>query len=331
MEWDLESEEIFLSILNRLPTAKEVELGLKAIKDGEADHASQVAEFLPKKKAFDDYQAALDARQAAWEASLANAPTWEAMPASKASSVGKAKFNINAKDHSVLVNGPNPLKDTYTVTFTTKLKNVTALRLEVLSDPALPGKGPGRADNGNFVLQAFTVNAAASDKLTSMKPVALHKAVATLSQPTFDVGNAIDNNPTSGWAIANGIGNTQSALFEVKEAIKNESGTTFTVTFSMQFGQKHTIGKFRLSATNDVQPKLADGVPANLRALLAVPAAQRTDAQKTELLNTHRSRDAEYLRLAGTVVLPPPADKRVTGAQDLAWALINTEGFLFNH
>ncbi len=324
-------EEIFLSILNRLPTAKEVELSLKAIKAGEADHATQVAEYQPKLKAFKDHETALDARQAAWETSLSTAPVWEAMPASKASSVGKAKFNINAMDHSVLVNGPNPEKDTFTVTFTTKLKHVTALRLEALSDPALPGKGPGRADNGNFVLQEFTVKAADSDKPTLIKPVALHKAVATLSQPTFEVGNAIDNNPTTGWAIANGIANSQSALFEVKEAIKSETGTTFTVTFSMQFGQKHTLGKFRVSATNDVQPKLADGVPANLRALLAIPSEKRTEAQKTELRNTHRARDGEYLRLAGTIALPPPADKRVTGAQDLAWALINTEGFLFNH
>jgi len=231
----------------------------------------------------------------------------------------------------VLVNGPNPEKDTFTVTFTTKLKNVTALRLEVLSDPALPAKGPGRADNGNFVLHEFTVKAAASDKPMQQTAVALHKAMATVSQDGYAVAGAIDNNPATGWAIANGIGNSQSALFEVKEAIKNENGTTFTIAFSMQLGQKHTIGKFRVSATNDAQPKLADGVAANLRALLAIPADKRTDAQKAELRNTHRSRDGEYLRLAGTVASPPPVDKRVTGAQDLAWALINTEAFLFNH
>jgi len=253
------------------------------------------------------------------------------MSVTKAVSQGKAKMNINAKDNSVLVNGTNPDKDTYTVTVTTKLTNVTALRLEVLPDDSLPTKGPGRAQNGNFVLNEFSVKAAATDKPMESKAVTLHKAVADFSQEGWAIAGAIDNNPATGWAVLPQFGKAHSALFEVKDAVKNEKGTTFTLTFSMQFGQQHTIGKFRLSATSDKEPRLADGVPENLRKLLALPAEQRNDAQKAELRNSHRSKDPEYGRLAGTVALPPPTDKRVTGAQDLAWALINTPDFLFNH
>jgi hypothetical protein len=253
------------------------------------------------------------------------------MNVTKAISQNKAKLNIDAKANTVLATGPNPDKDTYTVTFTTKLANITGLRLEVLPDDSLPAKGPGRAGNGNLVLHEFTVKAAPSDKPMDAKPVALHKAVATFSQETFPVGNAIDGNPATGWALMPQLGRAHSAVFETKEAIKNEKGTTFTITFSMQHGGQHTIGKFRVSATSDKEPRLADGVAENVRKLLEVPASQRTDAQKAELRNVHRTRDAEYLRLAGTLAQKPPADKRVTGAQDLAWALINTPDFLFNH
>ena len=129
----------------------------------------------------------MDARQPAWEKAQADAPVWEATTVIKAVSQGKAKMNINAKDNSVLVNGPNPDKDTYTVTVTSKLSNITGLRLEVLPDDSLPGKGPGRAGNGNFVLHEFTVKAAPTDKPMDSKPVGLHKAQATFAQPEFGV------------------------------------------------------------------------------------------------------------------------------------------------
>jgi hypothetical protein len=324
-------EEVYLSIVNRLPTQKETEIGLRAIKDGEADHAAQTAEYLPKLKAFKDYETALDARQPAWEKSQAASPVWEPMTVTKAESKGKAKMNINAKDNSILVNGPNPDKDTYTVTFTTKLANITGLRLEVLPDDSLPAKGPGRAGNGNFVLHEMTVKAAPMDKQIDAKPVALHKAVGTFSQEGFPFPNIIDGNLATGWAVLPQFGKAHSGLVELKEPIKNEKGTTFTISFSMQYGQQHTIGKFRVSATGDKEPRLGDTVPENIRKILSVDADKRTDAQKAELRNLHRSRDSEYMRLAGTVALPPPIDKRVTGAQDLAWALINTPDFLFNH
>jgi hypothetical protein len=175
-------EEVYLAVVNRLPTQKELELGLRAIKEGEPDHAAQMADYLPKLKAYQEYERQLDARQPAWEKSLAAAPVWEPMTVSTAVSQGKAKMNINAKDNTVLVNGPSPAKDTYTVTFTTRLKNITGLRLEVLPDNRLPAKGPGRAANGNFVLNELNVTAAPTDKPMQSKVVGLHKPVATFAQ-----------------------------------------------------------------------------------------------------------------------------------------------------
>lgn len=391
-------EEIYLAILNRLPSPEELQLGLKAIKDAEPDHAAHVADHTQKMTAFKDYEQKLDARQTDWEKKLENAPVWETMAIVKAEGKSKVKL-AKQPDGSVLASGPNPAKEDYTVTATTKLKGVTALRLEVLSDPSLPNKGPGRAANGNFVLQEFVVRTPPPAKLpvppaakavlgglsaahpglpaerlppaaTALvgglsaahpglpvkplplppgatvlvgglsaalpglpnlgKPMSLHKAVADFAQDGFPIANAIDGNPTSGWAVGGQEGQSHSALFELKQPLSDTS-SPLVFTLSQQFGGLHTIGKFRLSATTDKKPKLADGVPEAVRKLVTIPAEKRTPEQKAELVRLHREQDKEYKRLEATVAYPPPADKRVTGAQDLAWALINTPGFLFNY
>ena len=206
-----------------------------------------------------------------------------------------------------------------------------ALARSIAPKAATQSCGPGRPANGNIVLSEFSVKAAPTAKLAEAKPIGLHKPMATFAQDGFPIANAIDNNPGTGWALSPQLGKSHSALFEVKEVIKNEAGTTFTVTMSMQFGQQHTIGKFRLSATNDKQPRLADGVPENVRKLLAIPADKRSPALSAELIALHRNQDGEYRRLQAAVGLSPVPDKRTTGAQDVAWALINSPAFLFNH
>lgn len=58
----------------------------------------------------------------------------------------------NLADNSVLVSGTNTGTGVYSVLYNTSLTNVTGLRLEVIENASLPGSGPGRYSNGNFVL-----------------------------------------------------------------------------------------------------------------------------------------------------------------------------------
>ena len=67
-------------------------------------------------------------------------------------------LGINA-DNSVLASGASPATTIYTVTASTDLTSITGIRLETLEDASLPASGPGRAGNGNFVLQEFAVDA----------------------------------------------------------------------------------------------------------------------------------------------------------------------------
>jgi hypothetical protein len=334
-------EEIYLSVLNRRPTARETEAGVRALRATGADHAAMLAEYAPKQAAFDAYRAELDEKQAAWEAGLrAMKPTaWTTLAVEKAESKqgqpprDGARLTVNKKDGTVTASGKTDDRDVYTVVGTAKPSGpVTGVRLEVLADPKLPNKGPGRAENGNFVLNEFglAVRPAARPDETP-KPVKLTKSFATFEQGGYPVHHAVDGNLGTGWAIAEGTGKDQAAVFRFDRPVPADAGLAFTAVFDQRFGGNHTIGKFRLSVTTDPEPNLTGPVPAELVGLLAVPAARRTADQEGRLRALYLAQDKEYARLAAEAANAPPADPRVLGAQDLAWALINSPAFLFNH
>src|SRR5205823_5875355 len=94
-----------------------------------------------------------------------------------------------------LATGKAPAKDKYTIEAELNLDGVTAFRLEALTDPSLPKKGPGRYKNGNFVLSQFKVEQAEVGENVEAKPVRIKidRAQADFSQPEFDVSKSIDD------------------------------------------------------------------------------------------------------------------------------------------
>ena len=108
-------------------------------------------------------------------------------------------------DGSVLLGGKVPDKDTYTLEFEPGIEKVMALRLEVLTHKSLPKKGPGRADNGNFVLSELELSVLGGDG-KELGKAAFRRATADHSQNDFDIQKAIDGSregkAAKGWAIA---------------------------------------------------------------------------------------------------------------------------------
>ena len=101
---------------------------------------------------------ALDADNAQYAGELADVllkealTDWHVLAPVEATSAGGATLT-KQPDGSVLASGKSPDTDTYTITTSSKLKGITAFRLEALADPTLPSGGPGRT--GNFVLTEF--------------------------------------------------------------------------------------------------------------------------------------------------------------------------------
>jgi hypothetical protein len=325
-------EELFLAILSRKPTPNEIKIGIGALQGNEAEYKKLLAARKIREDAIADYEKQLPALVARFEETATRIPTWTPLEPIAMKSVGKATFT-KQKDHSILVSGPNPQPETYTITFDTKLEGITGIRLEVLPDKTLPAQGPGRAQNGNFVLNEFKLDYIKTGETGKPKVVKLMRPQATFSQDSFPIANVVDNNPESGWAISPQFGKGQVAVFELQNKIGTTEGTTLTVTMLQKFGTEHTIGKFRISVTTSKPPVQLQGtVPDNIAKLVEIPREKRTPAEQAALVNYVRSIDQELARLQRALnEYSVPPSPRVLGAQDLAWALMNSPAFLFNH
>ncbi len=308
-------EELFLAFLSRLPTQAELQIGLQSLKDGGEVYQRLVAEAKMHQDALAAYEKGLEARQAQWEATVKATvpPTWTPLDILRADSKGGAVLS-RLTDGSLLAGGKNPLADTYTIKARTKLNGITAIRLEALTDASLPAKGPGRAGNGNFVLNEFKLSFTPPGEKKA-KPIALKNAQADFGQAGFPAANAIDNNPATGWAVVPEVGKAHTAYFELAAPLSLPSGATMNVTMLHRFGGQHVIGRFRVSLTTSKPPLSPKGPPKEIAKILAVEQAKRTPQQKAGLTNYYRSLDPELPRLRQLVIdHPMPVDKRLPGA-----------------
>ncbi|MDB6109862.1 MAG: putative rane protein, partial [Pedosphaera sp.] len=265
-------------------------------------HAQQIkrADILSQVGRIEDDLLAKDsgigARQADWEEQMREeVVNWKVLdPGAYYGAVG-TKFT-KLSDQSLLATASSPPFSTYTVTAKTELKDITAFRLEALTDPNLPHNGPGRVGHGNFVLTEFSVDAISPDSHTT-NHIVLRNATADFSQPGFSVEDAIDGKADAkhGWAIDGGPGGVnqdRKAVFETKQNVHLDEGTTLVFTLKQLFGSEHTLGRFRLSATSQAEhPIRVDPLSKHLRQLMALPADQRTPSQKREVFSFYRTLD----------------------------------------
>jgi hypothetical protein len=314
--------EIFLRLLSRPATPEEITTGIAALHASAADVIDLQAQLLEHQKKVDEAQAEWESKQIA--------PVWHTpAPASTASSLN-ANLTVQG-DQSIKVDGPNG-KGSYTVAIPVPAGPLTALRVELLADDSLPQRGPGRANNGNLVLSELTATIAPQAAPDQAKPITFGKATSDFNQDGYPVTSAIDGNPGTGWAILPQNGKDHVGLFELTEPLTLDTPALLTVTLDQQHDQEHTIGKFRLATSSTPSPGAAASVPEPIAKILSTKPEQRTAEQQAELAAYHRSLDTRWSRLNQAVKSASEQQKnvRLTGAQDLAWALINSPAFLFN-
>jgi hypothetical protein len=260
-----------------------------------------------------------ESRMAKWESQVGtNQPQWTVItPEIDTLSDGGQRY-ILQPDGSFIAEGYAPTKFSVKFTAKTDLQNITAFRLELLTDPNLPLNGPGRSIQGTCALTEFEVESGA----VGAKPVRIKiaKATADYNQPEKDlepifydkttrhrvtgpIDFAIDGKDETAWGIDAGPGRRnqpRNAVFVTEKPISNSGGTTLVIRLKQDHGgwnsddnQNNNLGRFRLSITTAPNTD-ADPVPAGVRKILAIPRDRRTPEQVQTVFSYWRTTVPEW-------------------------------------
>ncbi|MDM4018027.1 PSD1 and planctomycete cytochrome C domain-containing protein [Roseiconus lacunae] len=243
---------------------------------------------------------------------IATAPITEAMVVKQFDSEGNTDDFKILDDGSVLLVGDDPpLTDRYTVLLETTCESISAIRIDVLTDDSLPGKGPGRNERRNFVLHEFTARLVENDPPAKVETtlgaaereastlLEFSDAKASFSQKKWAVEGAVDGDLKTGWAISPKFGQPHWATFILKQPIVAKEPTRFEVTLSQQFGRSLNIGRFRLSAiSGDVN---AEPVESSVRLAIAKPIDEWSGADREAVLNFAIGQDSNIRNIDATI------------------------------
>jgi WD40 repeat protein len=342
-----------------------------APREAEADR-KQKERISKAEQALKAYNDGLAKRLADWEGTAAKTTQWRAVELGDLKASNGSK--LEKRDGNVVFASGDLKKTVYTVNADTKLSGITGVRLELLADDKLPKKGPGRNDDGNFVLTELGLKAISTGEGQGRKAtkVSFKDAKADFNQKDFDVKKAIDGKvDNSGWASHPKLSTDRTAIFIPKEKFGAEGGSRLTFSLNQNYNSnKHSIGKFRLLVTTDENVEI--GHPGDIGAILATATEKRNDdqikrmtdyfkaqdkdlaAKNKELNDAKKKRpedpklkvlksglakteqplsvDPKLAELKRALELSEGHQKtvRLTAAQDIAWALINSPAFLFN-
>lgn len=224
----------------------------------------------------------VQATVAAWEKELGDKPlAWDVLT-SLTLTTSEGSVLTKQDDGSFLATGARPEKETYTFAGTPPLREVSAIRLEVLTHASLRHQGPGRQDNGNLHLseiEVFVRDATGETKT----PVPIARAVADFDQDGWGVARAIDGNATTAWGIYPQVGKPHEAVFELKQPLPIAANQSLIVVLKQLHGGGHLIGRPRLSVTSAKNPLRISPIPPEIAKVIAVPREQRTAEQKLEI------------------------------------------------
>ena len=244
------------------------------------------------------------AQMASWERETRGSqPEWTVLhPEVDDLSTGGQRYLLQS-DGSLLAQGYAPTEHVAELTAQTTLPEITAVRLEVLTDPNLPLGGPGRSVYGTGALSEFRVRAAPAGDESSERDIWIRTSSADIDLPerildpsvfphkegserlTGPIHFAYDDCVDTAWDLFAGHGRSnqpRKAVFVFDKPISHGSGSVLKFFldqshggYDSNVGQNNNLGRIRLSVTAAANPT-ADPLPARIREIVERGRDDRT-------------------------------------------------------
>ncbi len=180
-------------------------------------------------------------------------------------------------DATVQASGPNPNQDDYRLIAPVKLGRVTGLRLEVLPHTSHTNAAFSRGKSGEFILTDIKVQVRRHGS-SQIRDIAVKSATADFSpggqkdkRAYGDVKGVLDDDPRNGWTTQGAPAITpHTAVFALAEplVLAEDEELIFELRQRSTNGDSN-LGRFRLSATDQRGPAVANVGPAPLEELAA--------------------------------------------------------------
>ena len=186
---------------------------------------------------------------------------------------GDEKLTIDGPD-VVVASGNVSARTTYVIDLeVADIAAATSLRLSAFKKD--PYAGPGRADNGNFVLSEVQLSLfqkvdSQDDRSTEAEvQLPIKEVTASVEQANYAAAFCIDGKLETGWAIDNGQGIPASAEAtlsldpdRLREALMKLGSTKEPVGLRVRLiqnhGARHVLGAFRLAVGKSLSPAEQD-------------------------------------------------------------------------
>jgi hypothetical protein len=221
---------------------------------------------------------------------------WAALKPATAVSDSESELEIEAND-CILVKGKTADTSTYTLSFTNVAKEFVGLRIEALPHDSLPGNGPGRGKDGNFVLTKVVAKILRPDHSTNI--ISFISARADFEQtstnsPPWSASSVVAERSVDkgrGWAILPQTNQAHQIVLGLAAPVGLQPGETLTLDL-YQDNPGHPLGHFRIGITTNKEAldgPLSPPPPEDIADILLSPGDKRDDKAREKLFKYFKS------------------------------------------